>query len=158
MLRQRSPQIFDTSCNQDITIDDLVLAEKAIMRFVQSLTYLQELSALQPFHVDGDKQGRVLSSLYRLDPFLSDGILRLGGRLAKADIPEDIKFPIILPYKSHVTTLLIRNIHVRLAHSRRNHVLSELRSRYWVIHANAAVKQYISKCVLCIRLKSRVLE
>ena len=160
LLRQRSLQIVDPSCNLDITMDDLVVAEKAIMRFVQSLTYPREISALQPTHVEGDKQGRVLksSSLYRLDPFLSDGILRVGGRLAKANIPEDMKFPIILPYKSHVTTLLIRNIHVRLAHSGRNHVLSELRSKYWVIHANAAVRQYISKCVLCRRLKSPVLE
>ena len=63
--------------------------------------------------------------------------MEVGGRSAKANIPEDMKFLIILPYKSHVRTLLIRNIHVRLAHSGRNHVLSELRGKYWVIHQGA---------------------
>ena len=44
------------------------------------------------------------SPIHRLDPFLEEGILRVGGRLKRADLPHETKHPAILPQKSHVTT------------------------------------------------------
>lgn len=44
------------------------------------------------------------SQLYKLDPFIDDNkIMRVGGRLRRANIDEDMKHPVILPKKSHVT-------------------------------------------------------
>ena len=41
------------------------------------------------------------SALYRLDPILDEnGILRVGGRFQQADVPCEVKHPIILPKKS----------------------------------------------------------
>ena len=94
------------------------------------------------------------SSLYRLDPFVDGGLLRVGGRLNHADIPEESKHPVILPRKSHVTTLIIRHTHEQLGHAGRGHVLAKLRERYWIIKANSAVRQLISSCVMCRRIKS----
>ena len=57
------------------------------------------------------------SSLYKLDPFLDvDGILRVGGRLRRASLADDIKFPIILPRNSHVTKLIVKHFHERIRH------------------------------------------
>ena len=71
-----------------------------------------------------------------------------------ADIPEESKHPVILPRKSHVTTLIIRHTHEQLGHAGRGHVLAKLRERYWIIKANSAVRQLISSCVICRRIKS----
>ena len=39
-----------------------------------------------------------ISSLHSLDPFLdTNGVLRVGGRIKKADLGEGLKTPIILP-------------------------------------------------------------
>ena len=84
------------------------------------------------------------SSIYRLDPFVDKGVLRVGGRLNNADIPQESKHPIILPRKSNVTTLIIRDAHERLGHAGRGHVLARLREKYWIIGANSAVCQLIS--------------
>ena len=75
------------------------------------------------------------SPFYRLDPFVDRGLLRVGGRLNHADIPEESKHPVILPRKSHVTTLIIRHTHEQLGHAGRGHVLSKLSERYWIIKA-----------------------
>lgn len=94
------------------------------------------------------------SSLYCLDPFVDGGLPRVGGRLNHADIPEESKHPIVLPRKSHVTTLIIRHTHKQLGHAGRGHVLAKRREQYWVIKVNSAVRQLISSCVICRRIKS----
>jgi len=51
-----------------------------------------------------------VSSLYRLDPFLdSNGVMRVGGRIRRANIPESLSHPVILPQRSHVTELVIKH-------------------------------------------------
>ena len=57
------------------------------------------------------------SSLYKLDPFVDDnGILRVGGRLRRANLNDDYKFPIILPKNNHVSSLIVRHFHENVKH------------------------------------------
>ncbi len=89
---------------------------------------------------------------------LKYGILRVGGRLSKAALPEEVKFPAILPKHSHVSTLILRHIHETLGHIGRNHILSELRKRFWIINANSAARKVITQCVVCRRNRPKVGE
>ncbi|XP_068240040.1 uncharacterized protein [Palaemon carinicauda] len=100
------------------------------------------------------------SPIYKLDPFLDseDGLLKVGGRIRRSDIPHTAKHPILLPKKHHVTTLLIRYEHELLAHSGGNHVLSSLRQKYWIINANATVRNVLFHCVTCRKLKEPALS
>ena len=134
-----------------LTVQDQVEAELAILRFDQDLAFGKEIPALQELDnensLDKEKlQKRVKAStknnspIQRLDPFLENGILRVGGRLRCADLPHETKHPEILPWKSHVTTLLIRHAHKRLGHAGRGHVISNLREKYWIIKVNTAVR------------------
>ena len=66
-------------------------------------------------------------------------------------MPHETKHPVILPPKSHVSTLLIRHAHKRLGHAGRGHAISSLREKYWIIKVNPAVRHVISKCVFCRR-------
>ena len=66
-----------------------------------------------------------------------------------------MKYPIILPKQSHISSLLIRHIHERYGHCGRNYVLSQLRKKYWITSGNSAARSVISKCVICRRLKNR---
>ncbi|XP_046565842.1 uncharacterized protein LOC124274524 [Haliotis rubra] len=87
---------------------------------------------------------------------MEGGVLRLGGRLSRADIQADMMHQIWLPRKNHVTKLIIQDIHVRLGHGGRNHVLSILREKYWVIKANSTVRNILSHCVTCRRMRTPV--
>ena len=59
------------------------------------------------------------SALYHLDPLLDEnGLIRVGGRLAKSsEFPEDFKHPVILPKKSFIVDLIIRDAHEKVAHA-----------------------------------------
>ena len=146
-----------------LTVQELDNAETVIIRFIQSQSFEHELQILEQASNDlieqsHSKKNEVAvgktSSIYRLDPFVDKGVLRVGGRLNNADIPQESKHPIILPRKSNVTTLIIRNAHERLGHAGRGHVLARLREKYWIIGANSAVRQLISSCVICRRIKA----
>ncbi|KAL0196747.1 hypothetical protein M9458_005287, partial [Cirrhinus mrigala] len=66
-----------------LTPERLEEAEKAIIQFVQNQRFSTEISSLKhdPKTVSKD------SPLYRLDHFIEDGILRVGGRLSKSALP-----------------------------------------------------------------------
>ena len=143
---------FRTSVGgQLLTVKDLADAERSD---VQRQAFSPEIATLQLI------PPRVLksSNLCRLDPVLDEGILRVGGRLHKSAMPEESKHPCILPKESHVSTLLLRHIHERSGHSGRNHMLSELRKRYWVIKGNSVARKVLSKCVMCRRVRGKAGE
>ena len=96
------------------------------------------------------------SCLYRLDPFLdSDGILQVGGRLRRARISENVKHPVILPRKSHITNLILQYCHEKTRHQGSGMTHNEVRQHgYWVIGGTSAASHLVSKCVVCRKLRA----
>ena len=100
------------------------------------------------------------SLLYRLDPYLDKGgVLRVGGRIRNALVSYEIKHPVILPSKGHITALLVRYHYERISHQGRGMTLNDLRSHgYRVIGGSSSVSRCISKCVTCRRLRGALQE
>ncbi|KAK0145451.1 hypothetical protein N1851_015639 [Merluccius polli] len=98
------------------------------------------------------------SRIYKLDPILKDGLLRVGGRLSKAAMPEETKHPVILSKDQRVSSLIVKHIHEQLGHSGRNHVLSRLRRKYWITSANTATRKILSNCGFCRHHKGKLGE
>ncbi|XP_066945208.1 uncharacterized protein [Macrobrachium rosenbergii] len=93
------------------------------------------------------------STIFRLDPVLIDGTLRVGGRLSKAAMDSDVKHPMLLPQHSHVTTLIVRDAHERLGHAGRNHTIAAIRERFWIVSINSAVRRQLHKCITCRKMR-----
>ena len=95
------------------------------------------------------------SSIYKLDPYLHKcGLLRVGGRIQKSAISEEIKHPVLLARNSEIAVMIIRWCHEKVAHSGRDITMNYIRSSgFWNINCNAAVRSYISKCVTCRNLR-----
>ena len=155
-----------TPAKQEITVTELQNAEKDIIKSIQCKHFSAELKTLQDVGVVGqvtDGKAAKLrndslkktSCLFRLDPFLDvDGIIRVGGRIARSNLPIEVRHPVILPRKGHITELLIRHVHEKVNHMGRGMTHNELRQRgYWVIGGSSAVSNHISKCVTCRRLR-----
>ena len=157
---------------QGLDVSDLKSAECAIIRDVQIEAFEEEVTVLQKMKQENaDPESRVFaqqrkasmktsSSLYKLDPFLdADRILRVGGRLRRASLTDDIKFPIILPRHSHVTKLIVKHFHERTHHQGKGMTLNEVRSNgFWVVSGPSVVANIISSCVKCQRLRGAVQE
>ena len=149
-----------------VNVADLEEAEMEIIKHVQRNEFPSEIKSLQDIQEKvvygsrkSDKEKKALfkktSSLRMLDPVLdSDGVMRVGGRIRKANLPRTLKNPVILPKSSHISSLIIRHVHERTYHSGRGITLNELRSSgYWITSGNAMVRQLISKCIICRRLR-----
>ena len=143
-----------------LSVEELQEAEKAIIKYVQQKAFPEEVKLLSnvPKEERSDHHVKRSSPIYRLDPRMTDGVLRVGGRLSKAAMPEESKHPAILPKNQHVTNLILRHIHDSSGHSGRNHMLSEAQKKYWIIQANSSARRLINKCVVCQRQRAKRAE
>ena len=134
-----------------LSVDDMDQAEMAIVQFCQKQGFTHEVSCLQKGMPCVSRN----SSIYRLDPFIDSGTLRVGGRLRKGAMPTEQKHPAILPKKHHVSKLLAHHTHEEIGHGGRNFTLSKLRQRYWIPCANALVRKAINDCLICRKARSK---
>ena len=68
------------------------------------------------------------------------GILRVGGRLDRAELSYDAAHPMILPKKHHIKQLIVADVHNRCRHAGVNHVLAQVRNRCRIIDGRQEVK------------------
>ena len=136
-------------------------AEKEIIKHTQRISFPEVIQALQRIgSLQHSRQAtselknlKMAGHIRKLHPLLDEmGILRVGGRLENALIDYDAKHPIILPYRDHVTDLIISQHHQKTGHLGQEYVLSSLRHQYWVIKGRSAVRRVISGCFLCKKL------
>ena len=108
-----------------------VLAENIILRHCHQSAFPDEFDKLRR-----NEMIPASSKILPLNPFydLDDNLLRARGRLANADIPDDMKRPIILPANHRVTDLLIADAHRRNGHIGLKHMVSKLKERFWIVH------------------------
>jgi len=79
-------------------------------------------------------------------------ILRYQPRLANANIPEESRTPIILPKKSHLTKLIVLQIHAANMHSGTAHTLAQFRQNYYMPQARREIFHIITNgCMRCRR-------
>ncbi|KAJ8020558.1 hypothetical protein HOLleu_40182 [Holothuria leucospilota] len=138
-------------CKDIRSTEETLQAETIIIRSSQSEVFATELDEISCGKLT---TGNRLASL---NPYLdSSGILRVGGRLQHADLPERTTHPCILPRNHHVTNLIIEHFHHQCFHQGRHITLGVLRNEgYWVIGGQRQVSRVIQNCVTCKRLRGR---
>ena len=90
-----------------ISVEELQIAEKELIKYVQRKGF--------PEWFTGRGSVKKSNALCHLNPLIIDGVMRVGGRLRKANLPFESKHPAILPAKDHLTDLIIQDNHARLA-------------------------------------------
>jgi hypothetical protein len=99
------------------------------------------------------------SKILSLDPFIDNlNILRVGGRLRHAKIPEDQKHPILLPQHHRLTNLIVRQAHIANLHANSQTLLSYLQQKYWIIRGKDIVKRQVRTCIICTRHRAEVMQ
>ncbi|XP_035213254.1 uncharacterized protein LOC118187155 [Stegodyphus dumicola] len=96
------------------------------------------------------------SRVIQLTPFLDEeGVIRVGGRLKNANIPENSKHPILLPKEGHVTNLIVTHYHVNYLHASQELLISTLRMQFWILAVRSVVRKIIHRCIPCIRNRGK---
>jgi len=137
-----------------LTVKEINDASLRVIRLAQETAFSNEIYAMER------KQEVSRSSpLYNLNPYMEDGVLRVGGRLSNATLLLEQKHPILLPRKGHVTFLIISYYHKQIHHQGRGQTLNYIRSQgYWIIGGSCAVAALIRNCVDCRKLRRPVEE
>ena len=126
----------------------LLTAEREIIREAQSEAFIDEIGALIKNQTFPRK-----STLLPSTPILINRILRSNTRLRHSDdLSDDVKFPIILPKRNHVTRLIVQYHHESEGHQMGvNYTINHLREKYLVIHVHEEVKRVNRECRECAR-------
>ncbi|XP_041349190.1 uncharacterized protein LOC121368519 [Gigantopelta aegis] len=138
-------------------LDVLQSAERALILYVQRQHFKEEIKILE-IQKDASHILKRYSPLRKLDPFISDGLICVGGRLHRANLPLYAKHPIVLPKDSAITELILRDVHQSVGHMGKNFMLTSLCQQYWLLGASTAIKRIIVKCVTCRRYQAPVAE
>ncbi|XP_058444291.1 uncharacterized protein LOC131425967 [Malaya genurostris] len=135
--------------------DEMYKAEPILWKQAQFDSFPDEMSTmtenLQRKPDQPMKKIERSSCLYKLSPVMDvEGVLRVRGRLEKNEtIPFDKRYPIILSRKHEITRKLIMHLHEKYGHANRETVFNELRQKFWIPNARAAIQQVTKECVWC---------
>jgi hypothetical protein len=127
-----------------ITLVEMKNSARAIVKLVQLEFFPREILALST-----EKGIKSSSRLVNLCPVLKNGVLCVGGRLRHAPITSEAINPMIVPNEHHIAALIISYFHHVLGHAGREHVLSTVRQRYWILNARALTRQILHQCITC---------
>lgn len=143
-----------------LSVEELAEAERRLLSYTQRQYFPDEYKALARNEDETDDndgtRARILrsSTVFRLNPIFKDGLLRVGGRLTRSTLSYDAKHQILLPKQGNVTEIITRHYHVASVHSGREHTLSLIREKFWIVHANSAVRRTIHQCTHCRKRKA----
>ena len=99
-----------------LTLEELSRSAQAIVRSAQKECFAEDVE-----QVSQNKEVKISSRLRSLRPVLENGVLRVGGRLQRAEVLSwDEKHPMILPKHHHVSQVIVRHYHEFSAHSGEN--------------------------------------
>ena len=135
--------------HRELTVFEEEEGELGLAKLVQNEYLTEEMNQL--------RKGEPLKGTFsKLDVFLDErGIMRVGGRLKYGDFPYASKHQIVLPAKHPAVIYLGRQFHSRHHHAGKEHLLSLLRQRFWIIGGRVMCKQIIRTCVICQKLNAR---
>ena len=131
---------------EKLLAEEIKESEYTWLRNRQRVVFLPEIDNLC-----SGKQVSQKSSIVKLDPQFHKikKLLVVGGRLQFAQIPEEAKHQIIIPYNDPVIEKLILDIHVRASHAGPETTLAVLRQRFWLPRGRREVKRVLKKCLTC---------
>ena len=115
-------------------------AERVILRQCQQTIFPDEFNKLTQNQLIAAN-----SKILPLNPYhdLDDDLLRARGRLANADIPDEIRNHIILPANNRVTRLMITDTQRRKGHIGLKHMVLKLREKFWIVRCVTEVRQIL---------------
>ena len=111
----------------------------------------------QSFIRNSDYFKKLKNSLNLFDDDLS--ILRSKTRTNLIDnFSFDRKYPIILDKNSYLTKLFILQAHEEVCHNFVNSTLTQLRSKFWIVHGRQTVKKVLKNCYICKYIQGKSLN
>lgn len=137
----------------ELNKEEIADSEANLIKTAQQRCFPDEYEALRK-NKELPKSSKIIGLQPKLD---SNETMRIDGRLAKADVMAfDAKFPIILPRKDYCTRLIVKFYHENGKHiCGTNQTLAALSTKYWIVAAREAIRDWERQCAKCKLQKSQ---
>ena len=123
------------------SIKEITFSKNYLIKEAQRCTYPEEYLALEQNQEISEK-----SSLIKLNPKLREGLIIMKGRLDNLQtMPEQLRNPIILPKDTRITSLIIYQHHLIVAHSGPELTLRNVRLQYWLPGGRSQIRKAIKR-------------
>ena len=135
-----------------LSVEEVKESTLFLLRRAQLRSYTSEISGLtatppQPIS-DTNK-------LIHLRPFMdASGLLRIGGRLRKSQLPYYQKHPILLSVKDPLTKVIFLSKHLSMSHCGPTLLLSSVGTEYFVTGAKRLAQTICRACVDCKKVSA----
>ena len=141
---------------EEMSVEEIQSGETKLIKLIQERSYGSLMKAIK----EGKQKDKMNGGINKLDPTIDEnGIMRVGGRLARSNESEEFKFPIIMPKKTVATKRLIEWHHKKIEHRGKHSTISRLREQgYWIINSGKEVGGMVFKCVRCKWLRGKAVE
>ena len=149
-LQSKLEKSVTRNCDEFLSLEELKTAEVFLIQSSQQRCLASEIKII--------KTGiplQVSNSLLTLHPVLIGGLLRVGGRLANAQLSAFQKHPMILHGKDVLTRLIVKSKHQELLHAGPTLMMANLNSKYHVIGAKHLTCTIYKLCVVCRKAAAR---
>ena len=161
-FKQGRPSDFN---NSPLSHTERSRATMAVVKLVQREAFTEVLKILShhsdfeaPVVMNTEEQLKAhacLRVVQDLDPYVVDGVLRVGKRLRNSQLSASTKHPILLPSNHHVTDLLILHHHCQEGHLGCLYTLNSINKKYWILKGKSTVKKALQQCMNCRFWKAR---
>lgn len=152
----RYSNILKSKCrdNSPLKVEEINIAEMKVYKYYQSNTFADTIAS-----INRGQSNAVNKKLRKLSPFLdTEGILRVGGRLTKAELPYDSQHQIILHKDDPIVRKIIHDLHIKNLHAGITLLVATLRQKYWIIGVRDVVRSVTRQCSVCLRYSARAQE
>lgn len=146
-------QVLHETVSSSMTASERIAAEVALLQRAQLESFPEEVTTLK-----AGKDILQSSNLISLTPALDVtlGLIRVGGRLRKAEeLENDTLHLILLSPHLVVTHLLIKDYDERLLHPGPERVFAEVRRSYWILRGCQAIRKHQRPCPECGKWRKR---
>ncbi|XP_055309640.1 uncharacterized protein LOC129573278, partial [Sitodiplosis mosellana] len=143
---RRMKKEVDNLSGRYLSADERNKAIEFWIKFAQNKAYKKEIECIK----SSDKLTSKCS-IISLRPILDkNGILRVGGRIDKANVAYDKKHQFIVPPKSRLSYLIIHHAHGITMHGGAQLMMQYIRKAFWIPKLRAEIKRYVSSCKECV--------
>lgn len=138
-----------------ITADEFQRALLRIVYVIQQFHFEDETHQLE-------KEGILKGSLASLGVFIDYSndfpLLRVGGRLANSNLPEKVKFPLLLPRRENFVQSLVVNLHRQHYHAGPQALVALTQQQFWIINCRTLASQVVKQCIHCSRYRPKLMS
>lgn len=150
IIRNRRRKTRGQNATDALTNEERTAAMNVIILTEQEIFFGKEIAALKKGEAIADG-----SSILSLVPKWKDGILRAHGRLSQVEADYEFRHPAIIPKQSRLAWLIMHEAHEKTKHGSVQLMTQYIRQRYWLIKLRSTVRNFIHKCVVCVRFNHR---